>query len=426
MSKSDLLLEARKLDNKDPLSSFRNQFVIDDDAQIYLNGNSLGRLPKRSADALAKVINQEWGADLISSWNKSWYTKSSEIGDKIAAIIGANQGEVIVSDNTSTNLYKLVYAALNLQNERTTIVTDKFNFPSDLYILDGIIRQLRKEHKIEFVESEDDISIEQGRFLQLLDERTALLTLSHVAFKSSYLYDLKRITDMAHEVGALVIWDLSHSVGVVPMELKKWGVDMAVGCSYKYMNGGPGAPAFLYVREDLQEKLETPIQGWFGAQEPFEFDLNYNPSAGIKKFLSGTPSVLSLVGIDGGVDLILQAGVENIRHKSTQMSTYFIGLVQRELMDVGFQLASPKDEKYRGSHISLKHTEAFRINKALEDSTVAGYSVVADFRAPDNLRFGFSPLYNTFTDVCLTVCKLKEIASAKLYESYDFSRSAVT
>jgi kynureninase len=383
-------------------------------------------LPKRTAETLGKVIYHQWGTDLIKSWNKSWYTMSAEIGDKIAAIIGADQGEVIFSDNTSTNLYKLAYAALLLQRDRKKIVTDQSNFPSDLYILDGINRQLDKGYKIELAAFEDDISIHEAQLSQLLDNETALLTLSHVAFKSSYLYDIKKITEMAHEVGALVLWDLSHSVGVVPMDLKEWGIDLAVGCTYKYLNGGPGAPAFLYVRKDLQEQLHSPIQGWFGAANPFDFTLDYTPAQGINRFLSGTPSVLSLSAIESGVDLVLEAGVKNIRKKSVALSTYFIELVELELLASGFQLASPKEEKYRGSHVSLKHPEAFRINKALDDGTVLGCSVIADFRAPDNLRFGFSPLYNTYRQVYLTVSKLKQISTGKLYKNYNFSRSTVT
>jgi len=426
MKKSELLAEALRLDTKDSLHSFRNQFVINDDSQIYLNGNSLGRLPKRTAEKIANLVNHEWGSDLVKSWNKGWYNKPKEIGDKIASIIGAKKGEVIVSDNTSTNLYKLVSAALNLKKDRRKIVTDTLNFPSDLYILDGIVKQLEGDYCVELVESKDGLSIDQGQVSKALDRSTALLTLSHVAFKSAYLYDLEEITKMAHECGALVLWDLSHSVGVVPAELHKCGVDLAVGCTYKYLNGGPGSPAFLYVKKELQEKLHSPVQGWFGVQNPFQFDLDYVPSAGIQRFLSGTPSILSLVAIEGGIDLIREAGIENIRQKNVQMSGYFIELVAREIPNSGFELASPKDEDRRGSHVALRHKEAFRINKALEDRTVDDCSVIADFRAPDYLRVGFSPLYNSYTEICLVVCKMKQIVAERLYEHYDMSRSVVT
>jgi kynureninase len=391
---------------------------------IYLNGNSLGRLPKRTAETLGKVIYHEWGTDLIKSWNKSWFNKNIEIGNKIARTVGAEEGEVIVSDNTSSNLYKLAKAAIQMQSPRKTLLTDTFNFPSDLYIMQGVA----KEHqlKLKMAKSKDGLTIHSQEILSLLDQDTALLSLTHVAFKSAFMYDIESITSMAHEVGALTLWDLSHSTGAVPLNMKQSKVDMAVGCTYKYLNGGPGAPAFLYIKKDLQEKLYSPIQGWFGAANPFDFNLDYTPAQGINRFLSGTPSVLSLSAIESGVDLVLEAGVKNIRKKSVALSTYFIELVERELFASGFQLASPKEEKYRGSHVSLKHPEAYRINKALDDGAVQGCSVIADFRGPDNLRFGFSPLYNTYRQVYLTVSKLKQISTGKLYKNYNFSRSTVT
>ena len=426
MAVNEVFSKASDLDKHDPLSSFRNKFVISDTSKIYLDGNSLGRLPKRTVEIVDQILKQEWGNDLIGSWNKSWYTKASEIGDKIAAIIGADKGEVIVSDNTSTNLYKLVYAALAYQQGRKKIITDVFNFPSDVYIMDGLVKQKGDGYHIEFIKSKDEISIDENELCNDIDDDTALVSLSHVAFKSAFMYDMKKVTDKAHERGALVLWDLSHSVGALPIELKKCNVDLAIGCTYKYLNGGPGAPAFLYVRKDLQEKLSSPIQGWFGANDPFEFNLKYAPSPGIRRFLTGTPPIISISGIGSGLDLILDAGIKNIRHKSMQLSSFFIELFERELSHLGFSLATPMDSLQRGSHISIKHQEAFRIVKALADKSVDEKSIIPDFRAPDNIRFGFAPLYNSFEDIYHTIQKLIKITTLKLFEHYDLSKEKVT
>jgi kynureninase len=259
-----------------------------------------------------------------------------------------------------------------------------------------------------------------------LNANTALLTLSHVAFKSAFKYDMSEVTQMAHDAGALVLWDLSHSTGAVPVNLKEANVDLAVGCTYKYLNGGPGAPAFLYVRQDLQDKLASPIQGWFGAKKPFEFSLEYQPEAGIKRFLSGTPPILSVAGIEAGVDLTLDAGMEKVRAKSIQMSTFFIERYQSDLKPLGYGLSSPLNHEQRGSHLSLSHEEAFRICKALMDDSIDGKKIVPDFRAPNNIRIGFAPLYNSFEEIDHTVGKLQCIVRERLFEKYDISKDAVT
>jgi len=286
------LEKARILDFKDPLKSFREHFVIDDPNVIYFDGNSLGRLPSATADHLDKIVHEQWGKDLIDSWNQGWYHKSEEIGNKIARLIGARDGEVIVSDNTSTNLYKLAAAAIQYQKNRNTIISDELNFPSDLYILQGLKRE--KQMKLELMGSADGISISTNKIKSSLNQAVSLLTLSHVTFKSAFMYDMKEVTEIAHEAGAMVLWDLSHSVGAVPINLSESDVDLAVGCTYKYLNGGPGAPAFIYIKKDLQEKLLSPIQGWFGATDPFSFSIQYQPEEGIKRFLTGTPPVLSM------------------------------------------------------------------------------------------------------------------------------------
>lgn len=427
MMKSDFCLgKAKELDGKDPLKQYRGQFVIDDPSVIYLDGNSLGRLPKTTMSILENTIKRQWGADLIDSWNKDWIYKSAVIGDKIARLIGAEPGEVIISDNTSTNLFKLVTAALNYLPGRSTIVSDVFNFPSDLYILQGLIAESKNRVKLKLIGSADEITISDNEILKNLNKNTCLLTLSHVAYKSAFMYDLPKVTRMAHEAGALMLWDLSHSAGAVPIDLKSSGVDLAVGCTYKYMNGGPGAPAFLYVRKTLQKKLRPTIQGWFGEANPFTFSLNYTPDHGIRRFLTGTPPVLSLSSIEPGVDILLNAGMEQIRKKSLALSEFFIELWKDELETLGFRLASPLDYRQRGSHLSLKHDEAFRIVKALVDPSFLGKKVVPDFRTPDNIRLGFAPLYNTFEDIQSAVQKLKEIVRNRWFEKFDDTKGPVT
>lgn len=420
------LKKAVQLDADDPLKQYREQFVIDDPSVIYLDGNSLGRLPKATMSILENTIKHQWGADLIDSWNKDWMYKSTAIGDKIARLIGAEPGEVIVSDNTSTNLYKLAAAALNYLPDRSTIVSDVFNFPSDLYILQGLIAESKNEVTLELIGSADEMTISDNEILKTLNDNTSLLTLSHVAFKSAFMYDLPKVTRMAHEAGALMLWDLSHSAGAVPIDLKSAGVDLAVGCTYKYLNGGPGAPAFLYVRKSLQEKLRPTIQGWFGAANPFTFSLNYSSDHGIRRFLTGTPPILSLSSIEPGVDTLLHAGMEQIHKKSVALSEFFIELWKDELENLGFKLASPLNYHQRGSHVSLAHNKAFRIVKALADPSLGGKKVVPDFRTPDNIRLGFAPLYNTFEEIHDTVQKLKVIVMNRWYEKFDDTKGPVT
>jgi kynureninase len=419
-------LKAQQLDATDPLKSFREHFVIDDPDVIYLDGNSLGRLPVKTAQHIEQVLHKEWGKDLIEGWNKVWYGKSRHLGDKIARIIGAQPGEVIVADNTSTNLYKLVWASLQLQPERHTILSDDLNFPSDLYILQGLADNAARPVTIQLVKSDDGIHVRKEAISSKLNRQVALLTLSHVAFKSSFMHDMKGITELAHKVGARVLWDLSHSTGAVPLNLGDAGVDMAVGCTYKYLNAGPGAPAFLYVRKDLQHKLISPIQGWFGADQPFQFGLEYRPAMDISRFLSGTPPILSVAGIEFGLDLILEAGMESIREKSVKMSAFLVELFQKELLPLGFSLASPAHVEQRGSHVSIAHKEARRISLALADKTIGNVKVIPDFRAPHLLRFGLASLYNSYEDIWRAMHKLKKIAGKQLFEDYRVVENPVT
>ncbi len=417
---------AKHLDETDELIKFRKRFMIADENTIYLDGNSLGRLPHSTNKLISEVAEKQWGTNLIESWNKTWYNKPEELGNKIARIIGASNGEVIVTDSTSVNLYKLVHAALKIQKGKKKIVSDVFNFPTDLYILQGIIRNYGNKHQLVLAKPKDDISIDLEDLKSKIDENTALVVLSMVAFKSSFFYNAAEITNWAHKKGAMVLWDLSHAAGALPVELNKINADLAVGCTYKYLNGGPGSPAYLYVRKDLQEKLYSPIQGWFGEEKPFEFDLNYQPAKGIHRFLAGTPPVISLMAVEPGLDLILEAGIKNIREKSILQTEYFKSLVNEILIEHHFELGSPANFKNRGSHFSIKHPEAFRICQALIHPKSSLIKIIPDFREPDNIRFGFAPLYTTFFEIWQTVQRLKEIVESKEFEQYSFSKNGVT
>jgi kynureninase len=405
---------AEELDARDPLASMRERFVFADPDLIYVDGNSLGRLPKASMELAQDLVVRQWGERLIRGWNDSWFEMPERIGAKIARLIGAQPDEVIIADSTSINLFKLVIAALRAQQGRSQILTDTMNFPSDLYIFQGIIDLLGQQHQLEVVASRDGIHGPAEALQAALNERTALLTLSHTVFKSGYMYDMAEMTTAAHRAGALVLWDLSHSVGSVVIDLNAAGADLAVGCTYKYVNGGPGSPAFLYIRRDLQEKLGNPLQGWIGDRAPFKFELDYQPAPGLRSFLTGTPPIISLAMVEPGIDLLLEAGMEKLRAKSVQQTDYLIALWEAVLQPLGFTLNTPRESRWRGSHVSLGHEYGLGIDLAL----INDVHVLPDFRPPDNIRLGLVPLYTSFRDVNTTVGRLQQIVNERLYEKY--------
>jgi kynureninase len=419
---------AEKMDEEDELAAFREEFVFSDPDLIYMDGNSLGRLPERTSERLRKVVEKEWGGDLIRGWNGGWYQAPARVGEKIAQLIGAGPGQVIVSDSTSVNLFKLTLAALAMRPERRRVVSDVLNFPSDMYITRGCLRLLESiegfgsPYQLELVPSENGITVDLGAVCDAIDESTALVSLSHVVFKSGFLYDAARVTERAHQVGALVLWDLSHSAGAVPVELDRWGADLAVGCTYKYLNGGPGAPAFLYVAHDLQGEALSPIWGWFGQRAPFAFDLEYTPAEGITRFLAGSPPVLSLLAMEAGLDLQLEAGMQRIREKSIRLTSYLVYLFDEILSPLGFALGSPRDAVQRGSHISIRHPEGYRINRAL----IEEMKVLPDFREPDNIRLGLAPLYTSFSEVREAVERIRQVVEGGVFQNYPTERLPVT
>jgi kynureninase len=413
---------AQEQDKQDPLAAYREQFVIPEPDLIYMDGNSLGRLPTNSVHLAEDVVKRQWGERLIRGYGDGWWTRPKEIGAKIAQLIGAQPDEVIVSDSTSTNLFKLAVAALRMQGTRRLIHTDDLNFPSDIYILQGIIDLLGNRHQLDIVPSPDGIFGPADAFQTRLDNNSALLTISLTVFKSGYTYDMESITAAAHEAGALVIWDLSHSVGSVPIDLNGANVDMAIGCTYKYLNGGPGSPAFLYVRRDLQEQLGNPITGWWGQKRPFDFGLDYNPESGLQRFQVGSIPMLSLSLIEPAVDMFIEIGMEAVRAKSIQQTEYLIALWESILAPSGYTLNSPREAAWRGSHISLGHQEGWRINQCM----IQEMNIIPDFREPDNIRLGIAPLYTRYEDIYETVVRMKRIVSDQLYEKYSIVRSTIT
>ena len=414
---------ATQLDQKDSLTSYREQFVVNDSDLIYLDGNSLGRLPKKVIELMKKAVEEEWGTDLIRGWNKGWWESPTRIGDKIGSLLGAAEGQIVVGDQTSINLFKLATAALTLQPQKKRIITDTFNFPSDLYILQGIVKLLGNRHEIIRIGAEDDdITPDLAKLESAINEDTALVTLSHVTFKSGYLYDMAHITELAQRKGALVLWDLSHSAGAVPVELDKSNVDFAIGCTYKYLNGGPGSPAFLYVNQKIQNEVTSPIWGWWGQKNPFEFELDYQPAPGAQRFLAGTAPMLSTLAMEEALTPLLDAGMDALRAKSILMTDYASFLTDHLLAPLGFSLGSPRDAARRGSHISIRHEEGYRINRAM----IEEMNVIPDFRAPDNIRLGFAPLYISFTDVWEGFDRIKRVVEEKRYKKYPKQKLAVT
>jgi len=419
---------AFQLDKLDPLASYRDRFVIDDPDLIYLDGNSLGRLPADTVHHLQNMVENQWGRSLIKGWNEGWYEKPTSLGARLAELIGAQPDEVVVCDTTSVNLFKLSAAALRYQQGRTEVISDEFNFPTDLYVFQGVINLLGNHHQLQLIASEDSITISEEDLIKSISNKTALVALTQVAFKSAFMYDMKKITEKAHQAGALTLWDLCHSVGAVPLELNNWGVDLAVGCTYKYLNGGPGSPAFLYIRKDLQEKLISPIWGWFADQDPFAFNLDFSPSPGISRFQISTPHILSMGAIEPALEIILEAGIDNIREKSVKQTDYLIFLAQEKLVELGFNIGSPLEASQRGSHVSIRHLEAYRICQALINPQPGDTKtrVIPDFRAPDNIRLGIAPLYTSYQDIYRAVDRLVEIIKKEHYLSYSQEQLKVT
>ena len=395
-------------DRQDPLASVRDEFVLPEGV-IYLDGNSLGALPRKTLPRMTQVIAEEWGSGLIRSWNDAhWIEAPARIGDKIGRLIGAKAGEVIVADSTSVNLFKLLSEALRVQPGRHFILTEASNFPTDLYVAQGLIDFLGGNHALRVVERSE---IERS-----LDGSVAVLMLTHVDYASGEIHDMRRITAAAQKVGTLVLWDLSHSAGAVPVDLNAAQVDLAVGCGYKYLNGGPGAPAYLFVAKGLQDAIQSPLAGWMGHVAPFAFDREYRPAPGINRQLAGSPPILSMLALEVAIDLWLRVDQQEARRKSMALGDLFIKQVDETCRDLGVEVASPREAKLRGSQVALRHNEAYRVMRALIDRGVIG-----DFRAPDLMRFGFAALYTRYVDVFDAVRSLREVLTSRAWNRPEYA-----
>ncbi len=410
---------AEQLDAADPLAWVRNRFALPGEPVIYLDGNSLGPLPLATQVRIAEVVSDEWGTGVVRSWKK-WVGLPREVGDLVGQhLTGAAPGQVLVSDSTTVNLYKLTCAALDAQAGRTVIVTDDDNFPTDRYVLQGVAAQRGCE--LRMIHTDLDLGLSEEALLGALGPEVALVSLSHVAYRSGALADMARITELVHGAGALMLWDLCHSVGAVPVELDASGADLAIGCTYKYVNAGPGAPAILYVRAELQDRLRQPVWGWFGQNDQFAMGSLYDPVPGIERFATGTPQILGTVAVREGTRLLGEAGIERLRAKAIALTSYLIHLADHWLAPHGFELASPRADARRGNHVTLRHRQAWQISQALIKEGVIG-----DYRTPDRLRLGPVPAITRFTDVWDALDRLRQIAETESYATLPAATSRVT
>jgi kynureninase len=415
------LQDCRALDADDPLRPLRDLFVLPEGV-IYLDGNSLGAMPKSVPDRIARAVKEEWGQGLIRSWNAAgWYDMPQRIGDKIATLIGAKPGEVVATDTTSINLYKVLSAAMAMaqarDSARDTIVSELSNFPTDLYIAHGLCRERGFELRMA---GEQDI-------LPSLRRGVAVLMLTHVNYRTGAMHDMRAMTKAAHDAGVLVVWDLCHSAGAVPVDLHAADADFAIGCGYKYLNGGPGAPAFVWVHPRHRDAFGQPLSGWWSHAAPFEFTPDYRPAPGIARYLCGTQPVLSMTALECALDAFMAAqslgGIEALRRKSLALTDLFISIVQERCGDEGLNLVTPREHARRGSQVCLAREEgAYAIVQAL-----IARGVIGDFRAPDILRFGFTPIYTSFEDVWKAADHLKQVFDSGEWRRPEFNQKhAVT
>jgi kynureninase len=411
---------AEALDATDPLAGFRARFTgAGDDGLLYLDGNSLGRMPVDTPAALARVVEDEWARGLVRSWS-SWIAAATRVGDLLAeGVLGARPGEVLVGDSTTVDLYKLLVAAADARPGRDVLVCCADDFPTDRYVVAGVAQA--RGMTVREVPADVDEGLDPAVLAAALDERVAVVVLSAVAYRSGALADVAAVTRTAREAGALVLWDLSHAAGAVPVDLAANGADLAVGCTYKYLNGGPGAPAFLYVRRELQEQLRQPIWGWFGQRDQFAMGPAYDPVPGIERFAVGTPPVLATAAVEVGARLVAEAGITRLAAKGRALGELVVALADAWLAPHGVALASPHDPARRGAHVTLAHPCAWQLTQALVDR-----GVVPDFRTPDRVRLGPAPLYTRFVDVWDAMERFREVLASGAHEGYPAVRARVT
>ncbi|MGY2128336.1 kynureninase [Blastococcus sp. SYSU DS0617] len=414
---------AEALDAADPLAGFRARFSGADedgpDRLLYLDGNSLGRMPLATPAAVSRVVEQEWARGLVGSWSQ-WIGAATRLGDDLGAgVLGAGRGQVLVGDSTTVNLYKLLVAGAAARPGRDVLVCTADDFPTDRYVVAGVAEA--QGMTVREIDADIDEGLDLDVLAAALDERVAVVVLSLVAYRSGALADVAEVTRLVHESGALLLWDLSHAVGAVHVDLDATGADLAVGCTYKYLNGGPGAPAFLYVRRELQAELRSPIQGWFGQRDQFAMGPAYEPAEGIERFGVGTPPVIGMAAVEVGAGVVAEAGIEALAAKGRAMTDLVVALGDEWLVPAGVALASPREAVRRGSHVTFAHPQAWQLTQALVDR-----SVVPDFRTPDRVRLGPAPLYTRFVDVWDAMDRFRAILADRSYESFPAERSRVT
>ena len=414
---------AEALDAADPLAGFRGRFAgAGEDGPerlLYLDGNSLGRMPLATPAAVTRVVEQEWARGLVGSWSQ-WIGAATRLGDELGAgVLGAGPGQVLVSDSTTVNLYKLLVAGATARPGRDVLVCTVDDFPTDRYVVAGVAGA--RGMTVREIDAHVDEGLDLAALAAALDERVAVVVLSLVAYRSGALADVAEVTRLVHEAGALLLWDLSHAVGAVQVDLDATAADLAVGCTYKYLNGGPGAPAFLYVRRDLQEELRSPIQGWFGQRDQFEMGPAYEPADGIERFGVGTPPVIGMAAVEVGAGVVAEAGIGALAAKGRAMTDLVVALGDEWLVPAGVTLASPREAVRRGSHVTFAHPQAWQLTQALVDR-----SVVPDFRTPDRVRLGPAPLYTRFVDVWDAMDRFRAVLADRSYEAFPAERARVT
>ena len=406
-------------DRQDPLAPLKARFDLPPGV-LYMDGNSLGVMPRAAAARAAEVITQEWGTGLIRSWNTAgWFELPSRLGDKLAGLLGAKAGELVITDTTSLNIFKALAASLRIQQKRQSkrrvILSERDNFPTDLYMIQGMIDLLQQGYEMRLID--DDLPLARA-----LDEDVAVVLLSHVNYRSGQMHDMAAVTRQAHERGALVIWDLAHAAGAVPVDLNGADADYAVGCTYKYLNGGPGSPAFIWVAPRHIPDFWQPLSGWWGHQRPFDMTVAYEPAGGIRRYLCGTQPIVSLAMVECGLDVAREADMAEVRRKSLALGDLFIALVEERCAGHPLTLVTPRDHAQRGSHVSLRHPNGYEVMQAL-----IARGLIGDYREPEVLRFGLTPLYFGYADVWDAVEILKDVLDSKAWDKPEFKqRSAVT
>ena len=403
---------ATLMDKNDKLRKFRSRFILPQN-KIYLGANTLGPSTYKASQIANRVINNEWAKNVIGGWNEcDWINLSKKLGVKISDLIGVKRQYVIVDDSTTINLYKAIHAAASINSKRKYILTEKSNFPTDLYVISNIAKKLGFKVK----------AVSRQNLINKIDDETAIVTATEVDYVTSHKLNIKLISKQAQKFGAITVWDLSHSIGVLPLELDSWGVDFAIGCTYKYISGGPGSPSFFYASKNTITKSEPVIPGWFSHRNPFSFDKKYIPSKNINRFLCGTPPILSLAILEGGLDAILDVEIMEVRNKSMLLTSYFIYLIEKLFLKEEISITSPKSAESRGGHVALDHKNSYQIMQNL-----INLGVVGDFRPPSTMRFGFGPLYTRFIDVWKTANILKKIIETKSWKNKKFlTKKAVT